>query len=868
MVAAVNLYQDLFGEVSFLNVAQRIKKIQDTSAIVAGSGGFMGGPILSTKRRAGIPVFPQDRNVSLINNRLRDLEKRDDGAVKAHALHGLLRAYCEVNHLTLSPIVFPNGGRVPRLEGTPDEKRVQALKFLEDNLDIKIRELYQGSMFVIEAVPENLKIKQALFEFLAYVLPEDAILATNTSSLSIDEIAENIPHPERVVGIHYFDPADQNQLGEVILGTKTSPEVAVTAYHLLQLEGKKPIICFKDSPLAVANRILVGVLNHAAKLADKGIAPRDLIDEVFLETFYAEQIGVKFEKAQKQFDKAPKLAKFADEAATYKEVEQIEKQAEKLLAKGKFEEREKLLEKKIALLKEAQAELNQKVLYAGITENAARLGTFFETAPSVLRVKELAQERFDIISQYLKAVEENPFLKVKTVEEVTGKKLTPYEIKDISNNRSKQTRKVVKDHLIGAYIGICQKIYEEGIATPSDIALACTEGFQWNYDWNTWAEKIVLESGVDEVNRLLTVVSNFHTKTGISHYYDPPTPEECSGVHTYVQDGILHIVFGKNHVQSLQMTSNSLDPVALKVYYEALLKFKDDPTVHAVFLESKGGKAFGSGANLAYVEKIIDDEKALADFLALGNALIEEIEKYPKQIIAFPDGTSTGGTGEKLAAVKKKNKVYGTVDASIAEPENAVGLFQAWRGVKNFPEILGEELSVPLLCNSQGRKFAWMTADEAYRAGLYSAKPILRSEMVQFKADLISGKIDGVDLRQLPQPSEPQFDKQVEDWDIRKRFNLGRLDRPKKYEHKRSPLAHGVRRLTEKLIRSAHDPAEFQKVVDSVKPEDLVKSLKRVQKWYIHPQLWMAQNKVAARTVEIVQSVAIKAGKLKKTLFG
>lgn len=835
MINTVNLYQGLFGQVSLIKVAERIKKLQEAPAIVVGSAGYMGGPILSNIRRRNSKVFPQDRSEELIKDRLHDLQKRDDKAVKSRALHPLQRAKFETNGHTLPPIVFPNEGRIPKLEGTPEEKKAQALRFLEENLDVKIRELYKSSLFVIEAVPEKVEIKQALFEFMAYVLSNEAILATNTSSLSIDEIAKNIPNPERVVGIHYFDPADQNQLAEVIIGSKTSPEVAVTAYYLLQLEGKKPIICFKDSPLATANRIFVGILNHAARLADNGLAPRDLIDEVFLETFYSEQVRIKLKSAKKQFAKVPRLAKFKDEAAIYKQVEEIEK-------KGKT----------IELLKQAQGELNQKVLYAEIVENAKVLGEFYETAPSVLEIKALARERLNIINQYLKATHETPELKSRTIEEVTGKKLRPYHIEDKSNDRSKTTKKFIRDHLIGAYVAIAQKILDEGISTTSDIELACTEGFRYNISPFTREVQRSLDLVSDELNQKTSRISH----TCIEH-----TEEELSGVQSYKADDIGYIVIGRNHIQNLRMTSNSLNPSLLQAIYNALLRFKDDPTVNVIFIESKGGKTFGSGADLAYVQEIINDATTLSDFLDLGNKVMDEIENCPKPTVGIADGTWAGGSGELLSACQYR---FGTVDASGCMPENALGLFQAWGGVKRFPKLLGIELTVPFFCNSKGTKFAWMTALELCKAGFYDNKiPILRSELVQFKADLIQGKIKGINIRK-PNPRQPEYEKQIDDYEIRRKFNLGKIQKPNKYKHKKSPLTWRVRRLTEKLVRTSNHPEKQEEILVGVKPKELINGIKRVQRWYVNPQLWIAQNTLATKTIEAIGYCVVSLAKLRK----
>jgi len=125
---------------------------------------------------------------------------------------------------------------------------------------------------VIEAVAEKVEIKRSVFTTLAKQLPRDAILATNTSSLSIDAIAEGVPHPERVVGMHFFNPVHLMPLVEVIRGTNTNDEtVAATAKLALKL-GKTPVVV-RDVAGFLVNRVLGPYLDEAVRLYELGVAP-------------------------------------------------------------------------------------------------------------------------------------------------------------------------------------------------------------------------------------------------------------------------------------------------------------------------------------------------------------------------------------------------------------------------------------------------------------------------------------------------------------------------------------------------------------------------------------------------------------------
>ncbi len=109
--------------------------------------------------------------------------------------------------------------------------------------------------FVIEAVPERMSVKQAVFAELDQVTPGHAILASNTSSLSITEMGEVTSRPDRVVGFHFFYPASVMRLIEVVEGEDTSPETAQTAVNFAQAIRKLPIRC-GEAPGFVVNRIL------------------------------------------------------------------------------------------------------------------------------------------------------------------------------------------------------------------------------------------------------------------------------------------------------------------------------------------------------------------------------------------------------------------------------------------------------------------------------------------------------------------------------------------------------------------------------------------------------------------------------------
>jgi 3-hydroxybutyryl-CoA dehydrogenase len=129
---------------------------------------------------------------------------------------------------------------------------------------------------VIEAIPEILDWKQELFTDLDRILPSTAMLATNTSSLSITTIAGFTSRPERVLGLHFFNPAPVQPLVEVITHGRLDPSVTSAMQELMRGLGKKPVTV-ADQPGFLVNALLVPYLNHAALLLDRGdVEPADL----------------------------------------------------------------------------------------------------------------------------------------------------------------------------------------------------------------------------------------------------------------------------------------------------------------------------------------------------------------------------------------------------------------------------------------------------------------------------------------------------------------------------------------------------------------------------------------------------------------
>ncbi|AHC51382.1 3-hydroxybutyryl-CoA dehydrogenase [Sulfolobus acidocaldarius SUSAZ] len=140
------------------------------------------------------------------------------------------------------------------------------------HLTVSQEEAMKDTDFLIEAVIEDINVKKKVFEKADSLASKDAILASNTSSLPITEIATAVKRPERVVGMHFFNPPVLMQLVEIIKGEKTSEETMKRAYEMGKKLGRDPILVKKDVPGFLVNRILFRVNDISCLLVEKGKA--------------------------------------------------------------------------------------------------------------------------------------------------------------------------------------------------------------------------------------------------------------------------------------------------------------------------------------------------------------------------------------------------------------------------------------------------------------------------------------------------------------------------------------------------------------------------------------------------------------------
>ncbi len=162
-------------------------------------------------------------------------------------------------------------------------RSVEKERILQDEMDEVLGHIESGTEYApnadlaIEAVPETIEVKAEVFSALDEQLKDDAILASNTSSISITELAAYTGRPERFIGMHFFNPVPVMGLVEIIRGVETSDETYETARELAERLGKEPVEV-GDFPGFAVNRLLVPMINEAAYCVMEGVAGPEEMD--------------------------------------------------------------------------------------------------------------------------------------------------------------------------------------------------------------------------------------------------------------------------------------------------------------------------------------------------------------------------------------------------------------------------------------------------------------------------------------------------------------------------------------------------------------------------------------------------------------
>lgn len=152
----------------------------------------------------------------------------------------------------------------------------ETLNLIKTSVDLKGVE---SCDMVIEVAPEDANLKKKIFKNLDKICKPDAIIATNTSSISITELSSSISRPERFIGMHFMNPVPRMKLVEIIRGMSTSEETTKEVEELAEKMGKAPVVV-KDSPGFISNRVLMPMINEAVFCLMEEVATKEDIDTV------------------------------------------------------------------------------------------------------------------------------------------------------------------------------------------------------------------------------------------------------------------------------------------------------------------------------------------------------------------------------------------------------------------------------------------------------------------------------------------------------------------------------------------------------------------------------------------------------------
>src|SRR5881398_1837468 len=282
--ATQNLIRNFFLTEKYKRGSSRQMPEKITHAAVIGAG-VMGSGIAQWLSSRGVSVILRDVGTEELTRGLANIEKTYADAVK----RGIM---------------------------TEEKAKEGRARIVASSAPIEMRDV----QIVIEAASEKLEIKEEIFRDLAQKAPHATMLATNTSALSLSDLAAETKTPERVVGLHFFNPVSRMKLVEVVVGTETSDATIARALGFVRQIAKLPVIV-RDSPGFLVNRVLFPYLLEAAELFENGVSgqemdhallqwgmpmgPLRLIDEIGVDITV--DIANTLEKAYGQRDRAPKI---------------------------------------------------------------------------------------------------------------------------------------------------------------------------------------------------------------------------------------------------------------------------------------------------------------------------------------------------------------------------------------------------------------------------------------------------------------------------------------------------------------------------------------------------------------------------------
>lgn len=649
----VRLNRLKFGRLTFNPQKSAMAEMQKRGVLVVGANGLMGSAILQNARQGLFNAYAMEMDPLDAKKAIETTTQKISaakGKFISEAQYKTIMRDCKAEALSLKTA-----------DGQPAKLPPAGI--------------------VIEAIVESLSAKKALFKNLENMLPADTIFATNTSSLSVDDIAEGMQHPERVIGLHYFMPAVTNQLVEIIPGRKTDPAVVEKVKKFAEAIGKVPYVVTKDSPAFVANRLLLTVMAaEAMHLYEDGWGDAKTIDKVANRLFWpmAADIPALKDILLPPFAFIPKYGKLGvDIAKNFGRMGEYYKPSSILL-----NEHERVQGVLAGMADERRALQEIKRAYEQVmTQILEHQGS---------QVKGKPDETYQRLEEERKALDaEVTELERKMADRMREAQYFPNGLPTPPNLRSEPLevrQKVIEQRLIGAYHVAMRQMVAEGLTTFDDVDNMAALGFKWKMKPRSPEE---IEAAVNAMRK------RYGDQLPIPDLKDPG--RKWIKVSPVSRDGVMTITL--NRVQDLMGKENfhTLGTPTLKAIKAAVEEANADPKVKTIVFAANGGTIFSGGANLDEVRGNTDLGQ-MAAMVQLGRETMDTIANSPKVTIAKVNGGTYGGGVELALAC---DYILASDQASFALPEINWGIVPAWGGTERLPQKVGKPMAKALILNGK-----------------------------------------------------------------------------------------------------------------------------------------------------------------------
>lgn len=638
-----------------------VDSLKKRGMVVAGGGGTMGNGIALNHLNIGVPVRIIEGNDAYYQNALKKFDTELAAAVKR--------------------------GLMTQEEADKTRALVKG-GFTNDTLT----NLPKDTGLVIEAIFENPDIKKALFQKLDAHLGPEAILASNTSSISIDKLAEGLRYPERFIGIHFFMPAHKNRFIEIIPGKKTSQETINKTMALVKALGKTPIVCKRDSAGFAVNRMLVPWMVEGTRILE------DMVKEHKTKTGQDPTA-----QEMKQF---VTTIDFAARDLVWPTVSKNPKTSAILLSP--------FVAYNSPIYMGIIAEISE-ILYRDFGDSYKPTQTLVEKAAQFAALKKENPPNFEERFKALQYPLGGP-------EDVLKDKV-----------------QAAKDRFAGLMIGISTQLIDEDITTPEDMNRGMLLGTRWEVSLFEMINQIGTPKALELVRKYKETNPDFKVSETLTTMAAANKSFDLNYVDTRKDGATQYITLNK------PQRNNAFDIGMLKAMEAAFDQAEADPTVKSIVFESIGGKHFASGmdifnlkSELVQVDADIRakygkapesvfrqkmDEAVLSHVKKIfqpGIDLFDKIRASSKITVSKVNGTCFGGAAELAMSC---DYIAASNDAVFGFPEVKYGLFPAWTGTENLPERVGPTMAKFMileggLMDNKGKCTAFLNGKEAALIGL------------------------------------------------------------------------------------------------------------------------------------------------------